>query len=59
MNSLAIGVLVSAHTSFANRKWMLRFCCVNNNLFAILAVARLTHVFHILETREDALRTVA
>jgi anti-anti-sigma factor len=59
MNSPAIGVLVGAHASFANRKWALCFCGVNNNLFAILAVARLTHVFRIVETREEALRVVA
>ena len=55
VNSVALGVLVAAHASYANRKWDLRFCAVNNSLYAILAVARLTGVFKFSETREDAL----
>lgn len=55
VNSVALGVLVGAHASYANRKWDLRLCAVNNSLYAILAVARLTGVFKFSETREDAI----
>jgi len=55
VNSVALGVLVGAHASYTNRKWDLRLCSVNNSLFAILAVARLTNVFKFAETRDDAL----
>ena len=55
VNSVALGVLVACHASYANRKWELRLCAVNNSLYAILAVARLTGVFKFSETRADAL----
>jgi anti-anti-sigma factor len=58
VNSVALGVLVGAHASYANRKWELRLCNVNNSLYAILAVARLTNVFKISETREDAVKNL-
>lgn len=54
VNSVALGVLVGAHASYSNRKWELRLCNVNNSLYAILAVARLTGVFKCSETRADA-----
>lgn len=55
VNSVALGVLVGAHASYVNRKWDLRLCNVNNSLYAILAVARLTGVFKFSETRDDAI----
>jgi anti-anti-sigma factor len=55
VNSTALGVLVAGHTSYTNRRWEMRLCGVNNSLFAVFAVARLTGVFKFSETRSDAL----
>jgi len=59
INSSAIGVMVSAHTSYSKRSWELKFCGINKNVHLVLAVTNLNRVFSICEQREDALGTFA
>ena len=54
MNSTAIGALVSAHTSYANRKGKIVLCNVNKSIGNIFVVTKLSMIFQVAETRPDA-----
>ena len=56
MNSSAMGVLVSALTSFTKREWELKLCCLNNSINAIFVITKLNRVFAISKTREEAIK---
>jgi anti-sigma B factor antagonist len=57
LNSTAIGVLVSAHTSYSRRGWQVKLCGVNKNITNIFVITKLTLVFDVLETREQAVKS--
>jgi anti-sigma B factor antagonist len=57
LNSTAIGVLVSAHTSYSRRGWQVKLCGVNKNINNIFVITKLTLVFDVLETREEAVKS--
>lgn len=57
LNSTGMGVLVSAHTSYANRGWQLRLCGINRHVNLIFAITNLRKVFAINDAREDALKS--
>jgi anti-sigma B factor antagonist len=59
LNSTAIGVLVSAHTSFARNKGQVKLCGVNRNIDNIFVITKLMLVLDVVETREDAIKTFA
>lgn len=54
MNSTAIGALVSAHTSYANRKGKIVLCNVNKNINNIFVVTKLSMIFQVTEARPEA-----
>jgi anti-sigma B factor antagonist len=54
LNSTAIGVLVSAHTTFSKNKGHVKVCGINKNINNIFVITKLTLVFDTCETREDA-----
>ncbi len=54
MNSTAIGALVSAHTSYANRKGKVVLCNVNKSIKNIFVVTKLSMIFQVADTRPDA-----
>ncbi len=54
MNSTAIGALVSAHTSYANRKGKIVLCNVNKSINNIFVVTKLSMIFQVSETRTEA-----
>jgi anti-sigma B factor antagonist len=56
LNSTAIGVLVSAHTTFSKNKGHVKLCGVNKNISNIFVITKLTLVFDVVETREDAVK---
>lgn len=58
INSSAIGVMVSAHTSYSKRSWELKFCGINKNVHLVLAITNLNKVFSICERREDAITAI-
>jgi anti-sigma B factor antagonist len=58
LNSTAIGVLVSAHTSFSKNKGHVKLCGINKNINNIFVITKLTLVFDVAETREDAIATL-
>ncbi|MGA9407333.1 MAG: STAS domain-containing protein [Bacteroidota bacterium] len=55
MNSTAIGALVSAHTSYANRKGKIVLCNVNKNIKNIFVVTKLSMIFQVAENRSEAI----
>ncbi len=54
MNSTAIGVLVSAHTSYANRGGKVVLCNVNKSINNIFIVTKLSMIFQIESDRMEA-----
>ena len=58
MNSTAIGALVSAHTSYANRSGKVILCNVNKKITNIFIVTKLSMIFQIEETAADAERAL-
>jgi anti-sigma B factor antagonist len=59
LNSTAIGVLVSAHTTYARNKGHVKLCGINKNINNIFVITKLTMVFDVVETREDAVKGFA
>jgi anti-sigma B factor antagonist len=57
LNSTAIGVLVSAHTSYTRRGWQVKLCGVNKNINNIFVITKLTLVFDVLESRDQAAKS--
>lgn len=54
LNSTAIGVLVSAHTTFSKNAGHVKLCNINKNINNIFVITKLTLVFDVAETREEA-----
>ena len=54
LNSSAIALLVSAHTTYSKRHWQLKICNIHKNAYVVFAVTRLDKVFSIFETRSEA-----
>ena len=57
LNSTAIGVLVSAHTSYTKKGWQIKICGVNKNIDNIFVITKLTLVFDVHDTREGAVES--
>ncbi len=56
LNSTAIGVLVSAHTSYSRNKGQVKVCGINKNINNIFVITKLTLVFDVADTQEDAVK---
>ncbi len=56
MNSTAIGVLVSTHTTYSRNKGRVRLCEINKNINNIFVITKLTLVFDVAEKRDDAIK---
>jgi anti-sigma B factor antagonist len=57
LNSTAIGVLVSAHTSYARKGWQVKMCGINKNISNIFVITKLTLVFEVYDSREEAIKS--
>ncbi|MBP1655700.1 MAG: anti-sigma-factor antagonist [Bacteroidetes bacterium] len=57
LNSTAIGVLVSAHTTYTRRNWQIKLCGISKNIQNIFVITKLTLVFDVQETREEAVKS--
>jgi anti-sigma B factor antagonist len=57
LNSTAIGVLVSAHTTYSRNKGKIKLCGINKNINNIFVITKLTMVLDVVETREDAVKS--
>jgi anti-sigma B factor antagonist len=56
LNSTAIGVLVSAHTTYSRNGGRVRLCGINKNINNIFVITKLTMVFDVSDTREEAVK---
>jgi anti-sigma B factor antagonist len=56
LNSTAIGVLVQAHTTYSRNKGLVTLCGINKSINNIFVITKLTMVFHVVETREEAVQ---
>ena len=54
LNSTAIGALVSAHTSYVNRKGKLILCNVNKNISNVFVVTKLSMIFQLEKDQGEA-----
>lgn len=57
LNSTAIGVLVSAHTTYSRKGWQIKLCGINKNINNIFVITKLTLVFDVAESRQDAIKS--
>jgi anti-sigma B factor antagonist len=55
LNSSAIGVLVVAHNEFKGKNGKMVFCNINKNIDNIFVVTKLTSLFSVEETRDEAI----
>ncbi|MBS1912459.1 MAG: STAS domain-containing protein [Bacteroidetes bacterium] len=56
LNSTALGVLIAGHTSFTKRGAEIVLCNVSDNIRNIFVITKLTLVFTIYESRDEALK---
>jgi anti-sigma B factor antagonist len=59
LNSTAIGVLVQAHTTYTRNKGQIKLCGINNNINNIFVITKLTMVFDIAETKDEAVKSLS
>jgi len=58
LNSTAIGVLVSTHTTFSRSNGKVKMTGINKNINNIFVITKLTLVFDVTETREEAVKAL-
>ncbi len=56
LNSTALGVLISAHANFIKRNGKIILCNVSKSLENIFVITKLTLVFTIAETLDEAIK---
>jgi anti-sigma B factor antagonist len=59
LNSTAIGVLVSAHTTYTRKGWKVKMCGLNASINNIFVITKLTLVFDVHESQKDAIKSFA
>jgi anti-sigma B factor antagonist len=55
INSTALGVLITAHTSYLRRGGQMKLCRVDNRIKNIFVITKLISVFEVYESEELAL----
>ena len=59
LNSTALGVLISAHANFVKRDGKIILCNVNKSIENIFVITKLTLVFTIVQTLEEAIKLIS
>lgn len=59
LNSTAIGILVSAHTTYSRKGWKVKLCGLNANISNIFVITKLTLVFDVAESVAEAEKSFA
>lgn len=57
LNSTAIGVLVSAYTTFSRKGWKIKLSGLNKNINNIFVITKLTLVFDVYENVAEAAKS--
>ena len=58
LNSTALGVLISAHSNFSKRDGEIILCNVSKSIENIFVITKLSLVFNIEDTLEDAVKKI-
>jgi anti-sigma B factor antagonist len=59
LNSTAIGLLVSTHTTYSRNKGRLVLCGINKNINNIFVITKLTMVFEVVDTAQEAVKALS
>ncbi len=59
LNSTALGVLIAAHANFAKRDGKVVLCNVSKSIENLFVITKLTLVFPIFETLEEAIKSIS
>lgn len=59
LNSTALGVLISAHANFVKREGKITLCNVNKSIQNIFVITKLSLVFTIVETLDEAIKLIS
>jgi len=59
LNSTALGVLISAHTSYVKRDGQVKLCSVDKRIENIFVITKLSMVFDVYSTEEQAIASFA
>jgi anti-sigma B factor antagonist len=55
LNSTALGVLISAHSSYVRRGGQMKLCCVDKRIENIFVITKLSLVFDVYPNEEQAI----
>lgn len=59
LNSTSLGILISAHTNFTKREGEIILCNIGKSIENIFVITKLTLVFKITETLEEAIKILS
>ena len=59
LNSTALGVLISAHSSYVRRGGQMKLCSVDQRIQNIFVITKLSMVFDVYPTEEQAIASFA
>ena len=59
LNSTALGVLISAHSSYAKRGAQMKLCSVDRKIQNIFVITKLSYVFDVYPNEEQAIASFA
>jgi anti-sigma B factor antagonist len=59
LNSTALGVLISAHSSYVRRGGQMKLCAVDKRIENIFVITKLAMVFDVYPTEEQAIASFA
>lgn len=59
LNSTALGTLISAHTSFVKKEGKIILCNLSKSIENIFVITKLTLVFDITETLDEAIKQIS
>jgi anti-sigma B factor antagonist len=59
LNSTALGVLIAAHANFAKRNGQIVLCNVSKSIENIFVITKLTLVFPIFGTLDEAIKSIS
>jgi anti-sigma B factor antagonist len=57
INSTGIGVLVAAHAGYARKGWHIKLCGMNKSITNVFVITKLTLVFDVYDTRDEAVKS--
>jgi len=58
MSSSALGMLITLHKRICQRKGQLRLCNIRPGIYEVFVITRLNEIFHIHQSREEALASL-